>query len=232
MNVNDQIIEATAHQGLSLYHAFRPTTNAEKEEATANHPCVACEKQGQYITGDVGPKRQCSELVYYKAALRCQCGFTNYVYVIINDIKNQQKKGVPSSSEAMTVAQQQESLPQWETEELLQLASAAAHNKEFEKSKKIIDKCLEITPNHPAAWYNLGWLSTNGGDYPAAIDAYQKALELSDDFPSAALNLGHIYQELGKYQNAVDAFTQFLDKYPKHVEANRCVKACKKKINE
>ncbi|MDE1462723.1 tetratricopeptide repeat protein [Spartinivicinus poritis] len=230
--VESQSITATGCKGLSLYHGFRPTTNAEKEESTANHLCIACDKKGQYITGDIGPKRTCGELLYYKAALRCRCGFMNYVYVIINDLKEQQKKGVLSSDEAIAKAQAEDVLPQWETEELLQRASAAAHNKHFKLSRAMVDKCLEITPKHPAAWYNLGWLATNDGNYPAAIEAYQKAQELSDDFPSAALNLGHIYQELGKYQHAIDAFTQFLDKYPKHAVASRCVRECKKKMGE
>ncbi|MEM9100681.1 MAG: tetratricopeptide repeat protein [Pseudomonadota bacterium] len=216
--------------GLSLKHAYTPQSDRELEETTGQHCCLACGRKGQFVTGDLGPLRELGPLKFYRGAMKCQCGYMNFTFVVVNDLKNANINTEISTSEAMTIAERDSVFPDWRVEELLNLASAAAHNQSFDEAKDLTEQCLAFDDNNQAAWYNMGWLYTNTQDIPNAVRAYEKVISIGDSFPSAHLNLGYIYEEAGDLQNAVISFERFLNRYPNHVGAKKRLETCQDKL--
>lgn len=216
--------------GLSLQYAYQASNQKQLESLTANHSCLSCGDKGQFVTGDLGPKKQLESLIYYRGALKCRCGFMNFAYVIINDLPEQQLNQPIPAAIAVEKELADGNLPDYRLEELLQLSAACAHNEDYDEAEAYINRCLEIDPDNQAALYNLGWLCTKKQALQEAVQAYQKVESLSDSFPSASLNLGYIFQEAGDYQNAAKSYRRFLNRYPNHLDARNRLNECGKKL--
>ncbi|WP_144392198.1 tetratricopeptide repeat protein [Pleionea sediminis] len=216
--------------GLSLRYAYRPSTEAQLESLTAEHTCLSCGDKGQFVTGDLGPKKQMASLIYYRGAMKCQCGFMNFAYVIINDLPEEKKNQAMPSRVSIDKEINEGNIPDYRMEEFLQMSAACAHNEDFDEAEAYIKRCLEIDPDNQAALYNLGWLCTKREALQDAVQAYKKVESISDNFPSASLNLGYIYQEAGDYQNAIKSYRKFLNRYPNHMDARNRLTQCDKKL--
>lgn len=59
-------------------------------------------------------------------------------------------------------------------------------------------RVLELSPNTPVAWYNLGNILFESEDFDGATDAYTKAVELKPDFGEAYYNRGYIALRSGR----------------------------------
>ncbi|MBM3191448.1 MAG: tetratricopeptide repeat protein [Chlamydiae bacterium] len=87
-----------------------------------------------------------------------------------------------------------------------------------------LQKCLEINPRHPRAYYLQGLDFKNKGDSAAAIEAYLKAIEY---YPPTARyhlnevynNLGNVYYDIGEKDKAVAAWEKALEYSPKDMVA-------------
>ncbi len=213
--------------GLSLRFAYSPKTLGELEAATAHHPCAACGKIGEGVAGDRGPRRERGPIHFFRAALRCKCGFTNFVQVIVNDVPSLRPGNVPSTREALEQAESQGQMPDPAVEELLVEAAAAAHREDWEGASSLASACVDRAPESPAAWYNVGWLRAAGGQWEDSREAYLRVLDLSEEFPSALLNLGSVLKEMGRPQEALTYLNQFLEAYPGDARALRLVAGCK-----
>ncbi len=219
-------------RGLSLRCAYQPTSQAEQAAITDLHPCAACGASGNYLLGDSGPLRRQRDIAYYRIAIKCRCGFMNFVHVVVNDLPSEVRGlKLPSAQIALQEAVSAGELPDAQAEELLVRASAAGFRQEWEAAMRLSTQCVERAPGHPAAWFNLGVLHVVGGDYRSGLDCYQRTLELSGDFPSAWLNMGNVYQHLEQYDDAVICLERFLALYPNHVDAKRRHEECLAKVN-
>jgi tetratricopeptide (TPR) repeat protein len=221
------------HQrGLSLGLAYLPKTPAEQTSVTNRHPCAACAAPGDYIVGDSGPMRHLGEIAYYRAALKCRCGFMNFVYVVVNDLPAEVRGlNLPDADSALQAAAASGDLPDPQVEELLVRTSAAGFKEDWERATHLAKQCIERAPKHPAAWFNLGWLQVAASDYQSGLESYRRTLELSNDFPSAWLNMGNVYQHLEQYDDAVSCLERFLERYPNHAEAKRRHEECLAKVS-
>ncbi len=206
--------------GLSLRHAYTPHSTTEQQAITERHPCAACGASKNYVVGDSGPLRRHAAIAYYRVALKCRCGFMNFAYVIVNDLPGEGGgQAFPDTDSALSDAMADGSLPDPHVEELLVRTSAAGFRQEWNEAMRLARQCIECAPDHPAAWFNLGWLHVNAGDLQAGLDAYRRTTQLSNDFPSAWLNMGNVYQHLEQFDEAVACLDRFLARYPKHAEA-------------
>jgi tetratricopeptide (TPR) repeat protein len=59
-----------------------------------------------------------------------------------------------------------------------------------------------------SVWFDLGLVSQDQRNYPAAADAYRKAIALKPDFAEAALNLGIVLQETGDLDAAMATYRE------------------------
>ena len=58
------------------------------------------------------------------------------------------------------------------------------------KAQAAYARAIELDPNQPEAYFNLGYLAIRQRDYPAAVNQYQKALALDPHYPRVHLELG------------------------------------------
>ena len=65
-----------------------------------------------------------------------------------------------------------------------------------------LKKALEIVPNNPDFWVNLGTLYSSQSDYASAIDAFEVALQIDASNKSAMSSLARSHRVLGNAEDA------------------------------
>ena len=63
-------------------------------------------------------------------------------------------------------------------------------------------RAVEVRPNFPEAWNELGFALRQTGKYEEALQAYDQALKLRPNFPEAMEYLGEAYVKLGRLDDA------------------------------
>ena len=91
--------------------------------------------------------------------------------------------------------------------------------KDFQKAKSYYEKIIEINPNIPEAYNNLGSIFYENSDLEKSTYNIEKAIEINPDFSNAYFNLGKIYFHKGNNQKAVDCFEKAIEIDPKFEEA-------------
>ncbi len=232
MNSDRQVPASRFKAGVSLKHAFCPKTVQEQAELHRLFPCPACGKTTDFVAGDKGPRRRTGAVVYYRAALKCRCGFLSYMHVVVNDLPAENKHSDPPAKEAISAADAEGLLGDPAVEELLVHSAAAAHNQDWHAAAQAVQSAARRAPDNPAAWFNMGVLFATFGEQQKALKAYRHVLSLSDRFPSAWLNIALIYQSQKRWDEAVRYFDFFLERYPTHNQArdgrNQCLQMIEK----
>ena len=82
-----------------------------------------------------------------------------------------------------------------------------------------IDKALELKPNYPPAYFNLGLMQTSFGDRKAAEDAYRKAIQYNPEYAKARYNLGLLLLADKRWAEARAEFQWILKRDPLHAES-------------
>lgn len=76
----------------------------------------------------------------------------------------------------------------------------------LEKGKAALQKAVELNSKLSAAYVNLGMLSSELGEFQAAVNALQTALQLRGDYWVLDHELGYAYRQLNDLDNAVRYF--------------------------
>ncbi len=85
----------------------------------------------------------------------------------------------------------------------------------------LMKEVLELRPNDPSLYFNIGVVSADQGKIEEAIKSYKKAIELKPDYSDAWLNLA--YAEIAgdeKFVKELDANSNNFDKYDE-IQAKR-----------
>lgn len=61
---------------------------------------------------------------------------------------------------------------------------------------------VAIAPEYAPAWFDLGVISYNRGDYPNAEKSYKEAIRIDPDYNQAHLNLASTYRQMERYPEA------------------------------
>jgi tetratricopeptide (TPR) repeat protein len=61
---------------------------------------------------------------------------------------------------------------------------------------------VAIAPEYAPAWFDLGVISYNRGDYPSAEKSYKEAVRIDPDYYQAHLNLASTYRQMERYPEA------------------------------
>lgn len=85
----------------------------------------------------------------------------------------------------------------------------------FDEAKEDYVAVLQVDPNDPAAWNNLGNACAGSRDYESAVKYYDKAVRLAPKFSFAAANKALALYQTGKNDDeAIKEFQSLLRKYP------------------
>lgn len=90
-------------------------------------------------------------------------------------------------------------------------------NAKLESGKSALQKAIELDPKLSASYVNLGMISTELGEFQAAVNALTTALQLRGDYWVLDHELGYAYRQLNDFDNAVKYFkktTELNDNYP------------------
>lgn len=87
-----------------------------------------------------------------------------------------------------------------------------AYNKldQFPEAIAAYQKSLELVPNAPQTWVNLGVVHRLAGDYEKALSAYQQALKLNPNLATAHSSIGSLYMLDDQPKLAIEAFKKAL----------------------
>jgi len=99
------------------------------------------------------------------------------------------------------------------------LAAICLIQRRYKESIPLLQKTIEINPNHPDAYNNLGVALKEKGDLTAAIASYNSALQLKPNYPEAHNNLGVALQEQGDLDEALINHKRALELDPKNSNA-------------
>ena len=70
----------------------------------------------------------------------------------------------------------------------------------------VFRKALEMEPENPLLWLNLGIALQRTGDYEEAIESFHRALGFDDTLFDAWLSMGLIYYEMDEFQLSEDCY--------------------------
>ncbi len=87
-------------------------------------------------------------------------------------------------------------------EEVFERALKAAQEGRLEDAEKLYKKCLELEPQHPEVWNNLGNVYRKAGQIAKSVEAYQKAIELDPKYVLAYFNLASALMDIERYDLA------------------------------
>lgn len=79
----------------------------------------------------------------------------------------------------------------------------------LEEADERLKRSVQVSPNRPEAWYNLGLNSLRRQRLSEAAEAFSRALELDGMYAEAWFNLGNTLVRLGRENEAEDALTRF-----------------------
>src|SRR5688572_30695145 len=93
--------------------------------------------------------------------------------------------------------------PDWQS--MLTQASALRQAGRIGEAIAAYQRLLDLKPDLPGSWYNLGWLQKQARQFEDALGSYQRALDLGvDDREEVHLNRAVILSDhLGRPQEAL-----------------------------
>lgn len=100
---------------------------------------------------------------------------------------------------------------------------------ELAKSIDYLTKCLELSPRHFEAHYNLANVYSDMGNYALAKTHYEVAINVDPDFPNSYYNLGLVLISLKSYQKAIESINKYINLSPDsdHKVASELIKTLK-----
>jgi Flp pilus assembly protein TadD len=81
---------------------------------------------------------------------------------------------------------------------------------DFDAAIKEYSKVVELRPDNPEAYNNLGVAQKRKGDLDQAVASFNKALDLKPDYSAAMSNLGWVFAEQNNWGGARRAFERAL----------------------
>ena len=96
-------------------------------------------------------------------------------------------------------------------ETLFFLSIIKAQTKKFEEAKSLINRAIEIKPEMPDLYNNLGLVLWEMKDLNKSLDSFKKAIKLNAKFAVAYNNLGLVYRDLDDLKNAEESFLKSIE---------------------
>lgn len=97
---------------------------------------------------------------------------------------------------------------------------------EHAKAMDYLTKCLQKSPRHFEAHYNLGNVYSELGNLTLAKAHYELSIEIEPSYPNGFYNLGLVLISLREYEEAIRVIHKYLDLAPsdEHQVANELIK--------
>jgi tetratricopeptide (TPR) repeat protein len=83
------------------------------------------------------------------------------------------------------------------------------------KAVELLNKALELNPNRPDVYNNLGWVAFTKGAYEEAITHWRRALEINAKLPGLRSSIAFSLMALGRYTEAIEQLENNVQIFPK-----------------
>lgn len=202
------------YPGLSLKHAYQPASYEDLIDNYNNHACLACKT--------ISPSQELPEivretldnLVFFVAQKPCTCGYTNDIFIILNDWLRQEDETIASSQQAIAQAQRNPQFPDSILEEQLSWSTAAIHRGDFDEAIRISRELTERYPKLFIPWFNLGIIYAQQQQYSDSLQAYDIALQLNPDYDNTLANKARVLMQLSRYREAGELYERWRERNP------------------
>ena len=74
-----------------------------------------------------------------------------------------------------------------------------------------MDRAVNINPEFPAAWMNLGIVLASLGHFQGSAESYRKALRLRPKYADCHFNLGNLHLKTGDITAAIQEFEMSIE---------------------
>ena len=82
---------------------------------------------------------------------------------------------------------------------------------------ELLNKALELNPNRPDVYNNLGWVAFTKGAYEEAIIHWRRALKINAKLPGLRSSIAFALMTLGKHPEAIEQLEKNIQLFPKSV---------------
>lgn len=93
--------------------------------------------------------------------------------------------------------------PWFSAEVMTLLGTTEVYDNNMAEAAALLERAIEVDPQHYRALTNLGNLALEDGRVDEAIDLYERALKIDENFPNAHHNLGVAYRKKGQLNKSV-----------------------------
>ncbi len=91
---------------------------------------------------------------------------------------------------------------------------------DFDQAINWYGKCIELEPDNPLPYSNMGVALQSRGDHEAAAKCYGRAIAVAPDYVEAHFNLGVLHQEQGHMDQALIQYEKTIAIKPDHSQAH------------
>lgn len=91
------------------------------------------------------------------------------------------------------------------------------------RATEALERCVQLKPDHAAAWKALGVVSAAQGDYERAEKPFRTACELQPRLPDACLYYGRALYLLNRFQPALEVLRRALKNEPNNAQIHRLI---------
>lgn len=96
------------------------------------------------------------------------------------------------------------------------LAVLKSSQKDHISAIDYLTKCLQRSPRHFEAHYNLGNVYSDLGNFELARAHYELATQISPEYPNGHYNLGLVLISLKNYKKAIESINRYIDLNPEN----------------
>jgi tetratricopeptide (TPR) repeat protein len=101
---------------------------------------------------------------------------------------------------------------------LSSLGSLYLQKGDFQKAQDYFTQSLELSPEDPAAAYNVGEIFFSNQRIDEAIKYFELSIQIDKSWPAPYLKLGYVYLNNAEYDKSIDSFNKFLQLDPDNPE--------------
>lgn len=96
----------------------------------------------------------------------------------------------------------------------LNMSALLVNKKEYDAAIAVLKKYLELAPEYPTVYNNMGNAYAGKGEYVSAIKNYKKAISLDLNYMEPRKNLAIIYKKEGKTAKAMEEYRKAIEIEP------------------
>jgi tetratricopeptide (TPR) repeat protein len=98
------------------------------------------------------------------------------------------------------------------------LGTLALQKDDFQTAKDYFTQSLELSPEDPAAAYNVGSIFFSNQRIEESIEYLELAKKIDSSWPDPYLKLGYVYLNIADYDRSLEHFNKFIEMDPENPE--------------